>query len=249
TLSFPRELFQQPFYYLGKGAQSFVFESADHQTVLKFYRFPSHLRRFSWTHHPLGYLFSSSRKNIKEHNLRRLELSFHSFFLAAQPLVNETAVLYVNLQPTVELHQKVHLVDRLGVHYDLPLDSVAFVVQKKGVSFLPKFKEELAQKNHDTCKQMLDGLIDVIRRRCEHNISDLDNMDNDNYGWLHHQAIHLDVGRFQEKECLSDPLKTQEEILRVTHPLTTYLLRAAPELHTYFLNRVREHVPQLNFGK
>lgn len=227
SLAFPKELFEKPFHYLGKGAQSFVFESADKTAVLKFYRFSSYLRRFPWVHHPF------SIKNHKEYGLRRLELTFHSFFLAAEPLTHETGIIYAHLQPTSTLHQKVHLIDRAGTHYHLPLDSIAFVVQKKGVSFLPRFKEELALGHHDTCKQMLDGLIDVIRRRCQHNITDLDNMDNDNYGWLDGRAIHLDIGRFQEKESLN----TREEILRVTHPLTSYLQSEAPELYVYFNER------------
>ncbi len=230
SLSFPKELFKQPFRYLGKGAQSFVFESQDKKSVLKFYRFPSHLRRFPWTHHPLGYLFSSSRKNIKEHNLRRLELSFHSFFLAADRLKDETGALYVHLQPTTTLEQKVHLVDKLGYHYEIPLDTTIFVVQKKGVSFLPKFKEELTLGHQEMCKQMLDSLIQVIHRRCKLHITDLDNMDNDNYGWLENKAIHLDIGRFQEKESIN----AKEEILRVAHPLIRYLSEASPELHNYF---------------
>lgn len=230
SLEFPRNLFNQPFRYLGRGAQSFVFESEDQKTVLKFYRFPSHLRRFPWTHHPFGYLFSSSRKNIKEYNLRRLELSFHSFFLAASPLAEETGVLYVHLAPTMNLQQKVHLIDQLGVHYELPLDPVAFVVQKRGVPFLSLFKEQLAQNKIETCKKMLNGLIEVIRNRCNHHITDLDNMDNDNYGWLEDRAIHLDIGRFQECESIN----AREEILRITHPLTSYLLEKAPDLYAYF---------------
>ncbi len=238
SLEFPRDLFSQSYRYLGKGAQSFVFESEDLKTVLKFYRFPSHLRRFPWTHHPFGYLFSSSRKNIKEYNLRRLELSFHSFFLAATPLAKETGVLYVHLEPTTELQQKVHLMDRLGVHYELPLDPIAFVVQKRGVSFLAHFKEQLAHNKLEACKQMLNGLIEVIQNRCNHHITDLDNMDNDNYGWLEDRAIHLDIGRFQECESID----TREEILRITHPLTRYLSETAPDLHEYFLSQINENV-------
>ncbi len=234
SLDFPSEVFCEPFYYLGRGAQSFVFESEDKKTVLKFYRFPSHLRRFSWTHHPWGYLFSSSRKKTKAYNLKRLELSFHSFFLAAHLLEDETGVQYVHLQPTTHLCQKAHLIDRIGCHYHLPLDSVAFVVQKRGIPFLSHFKHQLEEGNREECKQMLVSLIDLIQHRCAYNISDLDNMDHDNYGWLNGQAIHLDIGRFQEKENLSHPLNTREEILRVTHPLTAYLLHHAPDLHAYF---------------
>jgi hypothetical protein len=236
SLPFPKELFAQPFRYLGKGAQSFVFESSDQTAVLKFYRFPSHLRRFPWTRHPFGYLFSSTRQNIKEYNLRRLKLSFHSFFLAAHSLQDETGVLYAHLQPTQTLNQKVQLIDKLGAQYDLSLDSVAFVVQKKGVSFLPRFKEQLTLLHKEECKHMLKSLVSMIQNRCMHNISDLDNMDNDNYGWLENRAIHLDIGRFQEKELANNPLKIREEILRVTHPLMTHLSEAEPALHAYFLN-------------
>jgi hypothetical protein len=230
SLPFPKELFDKPFHYLGKGAQSFVFESEDKQTVLKFYRFPSHLRRFPWVHHPLGYLFSTERKKIKEYNLKRLELSFHSFYLAAEPLIHETGVLYVHLQPTDNLQQKVHLIDRVGTHHNLPLDSLVFVVQKRGVSFLPLFKEELAKGNKERCKQMIDSLIDLIHRRCSHQITDLDNMEHDNYGWLDGKAIHLDIGRFHE----TDALNAEVEIARVAEPLTNFLAKASTELHDYF---------------
>lgn len=233
SVSFPAKLFQQPFHYLGKGAQSFVFESEDKQTVLKFYRFPSQLRRFPWARSPIHYLFSPSHRQL---SAAKAKLAFHSFYLAAQPLVNETGALYVHLQPTHDLRQKAHLIDRLGTHYQLPLDSVVFVLQKKGIPFLAQFKKELALHNIAQCKKMLDGLIHLIRARCAHNISDLDNMANDNYGWLEDHAIHLDIGRFQEKALLSDPLHTQEEILRITHPLTVYLSKVAPELYTYFLS-------------
>lgn len=238
TMPFPKDLLSQPFSYLGKGAQSFVFESADKTTVLKFYRYPSRLRRFPWTRHPFGYFFPSFYQSMKERGLKQLKLSFHSFFLAASPLQEETRVIYVHLQPTSHLCHTVHLIDRIGVHYELPMDSIAFVVQEKGVSFLPTFKQKLSEGDHRECKHMLDSLISVIVRRCKHNITDLDNMDNDNYGWLRHQAIHLDIGRFQEKENLSDPLETRKEILRVTAPLTSELEQTSPELYAYFIQQV-----------
>lgn len=238
SLPFPKELLSQPFHYLGKGAQSFVFESADGTTVLKFYRYPSHLRRFPWAHHPFGYCFSSSRLLIKEHNLRRLKLSFHSFFLAAEPLKDETAVLYVHLQPTSHLQHRVELIDRIGVHYNLPLDTVAFIVQKKGTPFFSAFQQQFLQGDDQKCQQMIDALIEVIVRRCRYNITDLDNMANDNYGWLDDQAIHLDIGRFQEKEMLECPAEIRKEVVRVTAPLLDYLQKTSSELYSYFLQKV-----------
>lgn len=235
---FPRELFSEPFYYLGRGAQSFVFESSDGSTVLKFYRYPSHLRRFCWIHHPFGYIFSQKRKQIKEHNIERLRLSFHSFFLAARSLRDETGVLYAHLQPTSHLEQKVQLIDKIGAVHTVSLDSVAFIVQKKGKPFLTVFKQELSKGNLDQCRLMIDSLIDMIMKRCHHRITDLDDMKHDNYGWLHQQAIHLDIGRFQEKESLKDPSEVREEILRVASPLLDYLSQTSPELHSHFLSKI-----------
>ena len=226
----PQEIFKQSFYYLGRGSQSFVFESEDKKTVLKFYRFPSHLRKIPWAHHPFGYLFSSKRQKIKAYNLKKLHLSLHSFCLAAEPLSKETGVLYVHLAPTSELCQKVHLIDRRGSHYYLPLDPLTFIIQKKGAPFLSVFKTATQEMQ----KQMLDSLIMLIAKRCEYNITDLDNMDNDNYGWGNNEAMHLDIGRFQEKADLN----AKDEILRITHPLIRYLADNHLELHAFYLERV-----------
>jgi hypothetical protein len=227
-------VFDQPFTYLGRGAQSFVFQSQDQQYVFKLYRFPSHMRLFGWLNHPIGYTYSEKRRAIKKHNEERFFLSYNSYFLAYTKLPEETGVVYVHLNPTTHLQKKVRLVDRLGYTYELPLDRLGFVVQKKGTPFMPLFQAAVENHQTETARQMIDGLVDLIVSRCSKGIIDLDNIANDNYGWFEDRAIHLDIGRFTPRENIS----ASEEVLRVTHTLGDYLEKNAPDLLEYYLNKV-----------
>lgn len=128
---FPRSVLEQPFTYLGKGSQTYVFESQDHQYVLKFYKFPSHMRKIGWLKHPFAYQTDDKRRKIKEHNLDRFRLSYTSYFLSWKELQEETGVLYVHLNPTQHLFAPIHLIDKLGMRYEVPADKMGFILQRK----------------------------------------------------------------------------------------------------------------------
>jgi hypothetical protein len=234
TTPFPSSIFDQPFFYLDKGAQSFVFESQDQNYVVKLYKFPSHMRRFGWLNHPIGYLLSPKRRAIKAHNEKRFLLSYNSYFLAHEQLLQETAALYLHLNPTTHLKKSIRLVDHTGYTYTLPLDHLGFVVQRKGTPFVPLLLSTIQQREIETAKKMIDGLVELILSRCSKGITDLDNLANDNYGWLEERAIHLDIGRFTRQDTIS-PL---QEVIRVTQPLSDYLEKNAPELFQHYLRKV-----------
>lgn len=232
---FPADLFKKPFYFLGKGSQTFVFESADKTTILKLYKYPSHMRRFGFVSHPLGYHFSPKRIALKKHNLERWELSYNSYFLAHQHLPSETGVSYIHLNPTTHLRRSIDLRDKTGRSYKLPLDQLGFVVQKKGSPFLPLLKKTLDENQQGQARLMIDSLFQLIASRCSKGITDLDNMDHDNYGWADGHAIHLDIGRFKQKKNI----QLQDELGRVTAPLKAFLQKNSPELLDYYLERLR----------
>lgn len=225
----PKDIFNQPFIYLAKGAQSFVFSSQDNQYVLKLYRFPSHMRKFGWLGHPFGYLFTQKRQEIERKNIEKFRLSFNSYYLAHQKLKSETGVVYLHLNHSTHLNQKISLVDRSGYRHVLPLDQLRFVVQKKGSPFLPQLQDAIAHHQIDTAKKMIDSLVQLIYHRWEKGIVDLDNFANDNYGWLEEASLHLDIGRFIEKKGTS----FQDEFERVVQPLSDYLENTSEELFDY----------------
>jgi hypothetical protein len=212
---FPKEaalpLLEQKFYYLGKGHQSYVFESADGQVVLKFYRFPSHLRLFPWLKHPFSYAWSAKRQEIKAYNLQKLSDTFSSYRMAFQELREDCGLIAVHLNRSEDLRTFVVIVDQLGQEYAVDLDEVVFLLQKKAERIFPRWE------NQDSLgKQRMAGEISqLIQRRCEKGIVDQDAILEKNYGWLGDRAIHIDVGRFAKVEELS----TEEEVRRITECL------------------------------
>ncbi len=233
---YPLSVLDQPFFYLGKGAQSFVFESADRQSVIKFYKFPAHLRRFDWIKHPFGDTFSPKNRAINLHNEKRFNRSFNSFLLAYNHLQKETGVFYIHLNPTPHLPRTLQVYDRSGTVHQIPLERLGFVLQKKGKPFLPMFRSLLEQGHTKEAQQMIDSLFQLIISRCRKGISDLDNMDHDNYGWYEGRALHLDIGRFVLKDDVKIPAHYLQEIERITSPLRQFLEKQSPELLEYYDN-------------
>jgi hypothetical protein len=235
----PEKVFDQKFFYLGKGSQTYVFESEDKDFVLKFYKFPSHMRTIGWLKHPIAYRFGEKRVNVKNHNEKRFHLSYESFLLAHTELADETGVTYAHLNPSSSLNKTVTLVDKLGVHYQISLDAFGFVLQKKAAPLFPFLTQVLEKKDLDLGKKVVGGVIQTIKNRCQKGISDLDNMENDNYGWLEDKAIHIDVGRFVRNPSVQQPEIARQEVIRITQKLSDFLAQNSPELYAYYQEQIR----------
>ncbi len=212
-------ILDQPYFYLARGHQSYAFVSQDNRYVLKFYRFPSHLRSFGWMSHPFG---GRKRRKIVDYNLQKLEISFQSYKLAFEQLQEACGLLYVHLNQTSNLKKRVHLVDHLGASYRVNLDQVPFLVQKKVSSFYPTLENLIRQGKG---KMAVANFFQLIDESCKKGISDKDPALEKNYGWDGDRPVYLDVGRFSRD--LKDP---KEEKLRITAPLKTWLERHHPEL-------------------
>ncbi len=227
-LPFPQEALNQPFHYLAKGSQTFVFASQDGKYVLKFYRFPSHMRRLHWR--KISYALSSHRKNIKTYNEKKFALSFSSYCLAAKNLADETGVVYLHLNPTKNLRTSIKLIDKMGHAYSIPADSTCFLMQRKAESFLSSLKKTMDAGDLAQGRHMVNELIALIVQECQKGITDLDCMVRDNYGWLENRAVQLDVGRF----ILDPHLDKKKEVVRITQVLSDLLAEKWPELKIHF---------------
>lgn len=58
-------------------------------------------------------------------------MSFQSYKIAFEKLKEASGLLYLHLNHTTDLKKQVHLVDHLGSSYQVNLDDVAFLIQKK----------------------------------------------------------------------------------------------------------------------
>ncbi len=179
------------FYYLGKGHQSFVFESEDKTQVLKFYRYPSHLRAFSL----------KFRKHPKElYNIQKLKDSLESYELAFSELREDCGLLDC---PSIKT---VTLIDKSGNKYAISLELTTYFIQKKAEKIFP------LKGNRN---EVLSSLIDLIRRRTEKGIVDLDPVLRKNYGIVDGKVILIDIGRLKKQ-----PVDVNEQIKKITESLT-----------------------------
>ena len=101
-------------------------------------------------------------------------------------------------------------------------------------------KHSLEEGQIETAQRMIDSLFEVIISRCSKGIIDRDTMQFDNYGWLEGRAIHLDIGRFSQKEELKDASNYRQEVIRISSPLADYLKKDSPELFHYYQQKIAQ---------
>lgn len=218
-----QETLKQPFHYLAKGHQSYVFASEDGKHVIKFYRFPSHMRIFPWLNHPLSYHFSHDRQKIMAYNQEKLDLSFNSYKIAFEELQNETGIEWAHLNRTSMGHSTIHLIDRTGNHYHVPLDQLSCVVQKRFTLIFDTL--ETMRSNHDKkgVQAVVSSLLNCIADRCREGIVDNDPVLGKNYGWDGSRVVYIDIGRFVHADCSKKLLDAKEQALQITPILADWL--------------------------
>ncbi len=238
-----QEILKQKFFYLSRGGQSAAFLSEDGKTVIKFYRFPSHLRPLGFLKHPFAYQWSAKRSKIKAHNFEKLETTFGSFLLAYQELKEESGLLYLHLNPTTDLKQNITLVDRLKNHYQVSLDHVAFIVQRRAYPIYETLQKQLAARELDCAKQALSSLLDLIAALCAKGIIDHDAILSQNYGFYNQGAMLVDIGRLAHNSAIQREGAKGEHIRKMTAPLQSWLQERSPELAAYFEDKIAAVLP------
>lgn len=202
--SFDKAIFDQEFHYLDRGHQSFVFLSEDGNYILKLYRF--------------------GKDQEKE------KVSFQSYQLAIDELKEESGLIGIHLCQTDNLQKNVTLVDRLQIGYSVPLDKLAFIVQKKANPFFPYLEKVIQTKSPAAIQRAMDQVVGLIVSRCEKGIEDQDAILEKNYGWLDGRTIHIDIGRFVKNSHLN----AQAEVTKITHSLKTWLHNEHPDAEAHF---------------
>lgn len=196
----------QPFTYLTKGGQSYVFASEDGYFVLKFFRYP-HRLPFVHTHVDRSRDFLSAK-------------------IAYTDLKDETGLIYVHLNPTKTL-KTVTLVDKLGISHPIHLDDYAFVLQRRASPVFISIAKWMEKGEVDKAKEGLSSLIELIAERAAKGIVDHDPNLSKNFGFLGTRAIEIDIGRFARE-------KGSSSLLHKSSDLRYWLSRHYPDLSHYF---------------
>lgn len=224
-----KKILSQPYKFLGRGAQSYVFASEDGQYVIKFFRYhhlqaPLHLKLlpFEWAKR------KAARKDFK------LIKDFNSYKIAYEMLKEETALVYLHLNKTNDLNITMDLIDNLGIHYQIPLDQHEFLVQRKAVLFYDALDQMISENRIEDGKAALTNLVNLLVQRIQKGVYDKDPDINTNFGAIGTRAVEIDAGRFSLK-----PRKLwYKEIIRITDNLHQWLMVRCPELDAHLKAQV-----------
>lgn len=208
------EVLSQPFTYLHRGAQCYVFESQDRKYVIKF--------------------FQKRKKKIKK-------IDFTSYLIAYYKAKEETALLYMHLIPTQQSLPKLSVRSPLGRWFSLSLDRYAFVIQKKTKSFRETLLQASKEKTLDV---YISSLLDLLSQRIAKGIRNKDLSLSSNFGFLGEQAIEFDCGCYIESvDFLQPAYQTLEKTLFINQ-LRLFMKANLPDDLGLFEELVEKRVSQ-----
>lgn len=234
------QLLEKKFYYLTKGAQCYVFVSADQTTILKFFK-QEHFR----LPFPLSYI--PLPKPLLEKKLTKkkaLDADFKSYKLAFDELKEETGLLFLHLNKSHELKTVLTIVDKLGIEHRLDPNDYEFLLQQKAVLVKDKINQWMQEDQIEEAKNALHSLLSLIFHRVEKGIVDLDPNLSKNFGFVGEHAIEIDIGRFSKNQNLQaclDPIlhKSREDFQH-------WLNKHHPALAEYFHEEFQSHLQELH---
>lgn len=159
-----QELLQQPFFYIGKGSQFYVFESFDKNYVLKLFKNkhikdPLFLKKLCF----FPFVKEIAQNTSKKRVLRRESLT-KSLALAQKHLKNESAIILVHLTPVDCFSDPVNVFDKVGWQHCIDLNQTAFILQKKATPLPVVFSKLVAAKDHDQISSLLTSLKKMVQQ-------------------------------------------------------------------------------------
>lgn len=220
-----RQILQMPFTYLGKGAQVYAFESQDGKWVLKIIKH-KHFRTPWWDKVlfilPGNESYKAERDNIKKFKIERL---LESISIAGNEIPKETELAFVHIMPTDSLKIKTSLKDKFGLVYQIDMDKMQYLIQKKGTPLSSVLEKALREHDEKTINESLIKIIHLIQKIYAKGIIDTDGKKLiENVGFQNGEAMYIDLGSFRHKTG-----NEQEMITELTIRLRKWLNERSPE--------------------
>lgn len=215
-----QSILAQPYRYLDRGRQSFVFASQDGRYVIKFFD----LRRYrSGIFTP----FSLSRQARMKRKKDRL---FRGYKLAYEQDGDHAFILYQQLIPNPLLKQSIVLYDWFGFKHTIDLGQVAFIIQSRAVPTRVEITKLLSQGDIIEAKKRLRQVLDMYVIEYGRAIYDRDHNFMYNTGFVDGKSMRLDVGRLRADERYKDPRVALEDLEKIAIDRTEgWLLRHFPQ--------------------
>lgn len=230
----------QPYDYLGKGCQSYVFLSRDGNYVVKFFKY-QRFRLQPWLAYfpPLPNVVKYRQEKIEKKWLK-LDGFVKSWKIAFENLKDETGLVYVHLNKTDHLMKDLLIHDKLGNSHVVNLDEMEFCVQHRATMLCDTLMEYKKQNALERSQELISKLLALILSEYRRGLADNDHALMQNTGVVHGNPIHIDVGQFVQSEKIKDPAFYSQELFTKTYKFKIWLKEAYPELVPFLEDKLRE---------
>lgn len=229
-------LLSQRFAYLGRGRQSFAFESLDGKYVLKLPRIDRYETKL-WMK-SLPFMKKRAEASV-QHKKMRKDFVFNSFRIAFSEMKEQTGLLYIHLEKTSHL-PCIEIVDRIGRSYSISLNDTIFLLQKKLPMGFPALHRCLVEKDLELAKIMIDRFLDLAVFRAKKGIFNRDSNFFMNFAYNKEQFFQIDVGSFHKKSWCSKEAAFQESMAESATQIRPWIESVDPELWNWTEKRIYE---------
>lgn len=235
-----KTILSQPFTYLAKGCQSYVFASQDGQYVIKFFKY-QRFRPQAWLD-KVAFIPLVDEYRLKkiDKKKRKLDNVINSWKLAYEELKPETGVVYVHLNKTDEIDQELTVYDKMGFEHRLQLGGIEFMLQKKTDMLCPTLLKYRDAGDLTAAKALIDRLFAMLISEYRRGYADNDHALMQNTGVNNGQPIHIDVGQFIKNPMVADIDMRNQELFNKTWKFRIWLQQYYPALGVYTKQRLKE---------
>lgn len=227
-----RKILDQPFHYLGKGTQAYVFESLDGEFVLKFFKH-KHLRQYErLAELPMPAFLKRTLKEKADRRRLRVEELFASCKFAYEELPEETGLVFIHLNKLPQTNVVVELRDKLGITHLVKLDDYEFMIQKRATLVHVALAKCIEEENMRQARVYIGQILDSIVERCQGGIRDRDRALSQNIAFSKDESrvLFIDFGQFEKDATLMEPTNLRKELVRRGASLKAYMDEKFPLL-------------------
>jgi hypothetical protein len=234
-----KQAFNQPYHYLGKGCQSYVFLSEDQRYVIKFFKYQNYCLKPWLVYLPSLPAIVKYRIQKQEQKQQVIDRFFTSWKLAFEHLKDETGLMYIHLNKTSHLNQHLLIYDKLGYFHHLNLDQLEFCVQRRAEMLqvvLLRYKQE---GELEKGKELIAKLLELQLSQYSRGFADTDPALLQNTGIIDGRLMQIDVGLLTYDEKLKEPTYYHQELFNRTYKLQKWLNRVYPELGIFLQEQLQ----------
>ncbi|MCI5051766.1 MAG: hypothetical protein MRY21_01355 [Simkaniaceae bacterium] len=229
-----REILSQKFYFLAPGGQSYAFRSADDQYVLKLTKH-KRMRVPIWANWmPLPDFLEKRRQKTADKKKCIFDATFKSYMIAEKYLPEETGIVFLHLNKSNYLKQKITIVDKIGIEYEINLDDFEFIIQRRAILTYPYFDQFMLEGKVDRVKTGIRKLLHYLVERSKKGVEDHDLCFGTNLAFLNDEPFQLDLGSLRINESFKSPEVYKAKLLEAIVEFRQWLEECYPELIHYF---------------